>query len=387
MHSSTTDISSHSGPATAAMGEIKVLIAAGGTGGHVYPAIAIADALREISPDADILFVGTKKHMEWEAVPKAGYDIKSIWISGFHRRFTLKNLLFPVKLLSSMTQSFAILSDFDPHVVISCGGYAAGPIGWVATKRGIPLVIQEQNSFPGVTNRLLAKNAAMIFTAFKEAENYLPKEKITLAGNPTRKTLVKTDYEDSCNHFDFLNDKETLLILGGSGGAKAINEAISANIDFLHNELKLQIIWQCGPRYYDELHTNLHTDKYENLRLVDFIYDMPKAYAVADLVVSRAGALSCSELALTGKPSILIPSPNVAGDHQTKNAQSMVEEGAAELIKDADAKDTLGGLIEKLIFDQQKLKDMQQAALKLAKPKAADEIAKRIFELANEQVN
>ena len=185
MHSSTTDISSHSGPATAAMREARVLIAAGGTGGHVYPAIAIADALRAASSEVEVLFVGTKNHMEWEAVPEAGYDIKSIWISGFHRRFTLKNLVFPVKLLSSMTQSFAILSSFDPHVVVSCGGYAAGPVGWVAAKRGIPLVIQEQNSFPGVTNRLLAKNASVIFTAFRDADNYLPKEKITLAGNPS----------------------------------------------------------------------------------------------------------------------------------------------------------------------------------------------------------
>lgn len=387
MHSSTTDISSHSGPATVAMGETRVLIAAGGTGGHVYPAIAIADALKAVASDTDILFVGTKNHMEWEAVPKAGYDIESIWISGFHRRFTLKNLMFPIKLASSLAQSYSILSNYKPHVVVSCGGYAAGPVCWVAEKRNIPVVIQEQNSFPGVTNRLLAKKATAIFTAFKDADRHLPAGKTELTGNPTRKTLTEANRAKAYAHFNFSNDKSTLLILGGSGGAKTINEAMSASIEFLHDELGLQVIWQCGSRYYDELQTQLHDDNFEHLLLVDFIHDMPKAYAAADLVISRAGALSCSELALTGKPSILIPSPNVAGDHQTKNAQSMVQEGAAELVQDVDAKDTLSGLVEKLIFDQQKLKEMQQAALKLAKPGAADKIAHRILELVKKQVN
>lgn len=387
MHSSTKDISSQDAPATSAMSSPRVLIAAGGTGGHVYPAIAIADALKETYAGTEVLFVGTKDHLEWEAVPKAGYDIKSIWISGFHRRLTLKNIAFPVKLASSLVQSFGIISKFKPQVTVACGGYASGPVGWVSAKRNIPLVLQEQNSFPGVTTRILSKHAEKIFTAFKDADNYLPAGKTELAGNPTRKTLTRVDKNKAYKNFGFSADKQTLLVLGGSGGAKAINEAMAAHIEKLHNDLDLQIIWQCGARYYDELHMQLHTDNYDNLRLVDFLHNMPEAYAVANLVVSRAGALSCSELALTGKPSILVPSPNVAGDHQTKNARSMVEEGAAELLKDAEAKQTLSQLVRTLIFDQQKLNEMQQAALKLARPDAARQIAKEILEIAKEQVN
>lgn len=387
MHSTTKNISSPGAPATTAMSSPRVLIAAGGTGGHVYPAIAIADAIRELEQDARILFVGTKDHMEWEAVPKAGYDIKSIWISGFHRRLTLKNLLFPVKLMSSLVQSMAIISNFEPQVVVACGGYASGPVGWVAARKGIPLILQEQNSFPGVTTRLLSKHAQKIFTAFKDADNHLPEDKTEVAGNPTRKELSEADRKEAFEAFGFSDDKPTLLVLGGSGGAKTINDAMAAQIDNLHDRLDLQIIWQCGSRYYDELHTTLQTDRYDDLRLADFLYNMPEAYAVADLVVSRAGALSCSELALTGKPSILIPSPNVAGDHQTKNARSMAEDGAAELLKDEDAKENLSEIVEQLIFDQQRLQQMQQAALKLARPEASKEIAGKVLAITQEQRN
>lgn len=381
MHSTAKSISSHDGPSTTAMREPRILIAAGGTGGHVYPAIAIADALLERHTDMGILFVGTKNHMEWNAVPRAGYNIKSIWISGFHRRLTLKNLLFPVKLAASLVQSYAIISAFRPHLVVSCGGYAAGPIGWIAARRNIPLIIQEQNSFPGVTNRLLARDARRIFTAFKDAAGYLPKEKIALKGNPTRSTLTQADEESSYSSFRFSKEKLTLLVLGGSGGARVINEAMAQNIRQLHDEIGLQIIWQCGERYYDDLHTRLNTDEFEHLRLVDFLHNMPEAYAVADLVVSRAGALSCSELKLTGKPSILIPSPNVAGDHQTKNARSMVDEGAALLLKDAEARNRLPQLVREVIFDRARLAEMSGAALKLARPNAAGEIAGEILEL------
>ncbi len=381
MHSTAKNISSHDGPATAAMRKPRILIAAGGTGGHVYPAIAIADALREINRNSEILFVGTKNRMEWNAVPKAGYDIKNIWISGLHRRMTVKNLLFPVKLIASLVQSMNIIAAFRPHLVISCGGYVAGPVGWIASKRNIPLVIQEQNSFPGVTNRLLAKKADIIFTAFKEAEGYLPREKVILKGNPTRNTLTAVDKESAYRHFGFTKEQPTLLVLGGSGGARVINEAMSQNIGQLHNELGLQIIWQCGERYYDSLHTRLNTDGFERLRLVDFLHHMPEAYAAADLVVSRAGALSCSELELTGKPSILIPSPNVAGDHQTKNARSMVEQGAAVLLEDAEAKSKLPHLVREVIFDRARLRKMSEAALQLARPAAAAEIAEEILEL------
>lgn len=360
--------------------QLRVLIAAGGTGGHVYPAIAIADALKALQPGIAIKFVGTKTHMEWEAVPKAGYDIMSIWISGFHRRLTLKNLLFPIKLITSLVQSFKIISSFNPDAVISCGGYVAGPVGWVAAKKQVPLFIQEQNSFPGVTNRMLARNAEKVFTAFKDADHHFPVGKTVLVGNPTRKMLTDVNTQEAYNYFEFDDEKQTLLVLGGSGGAKAINEAMESNLDELHNGLKLQIIWQCGKRYFNDLQKALKTDDYNNLRLIDFLNNMPEAYAVADMVISRAGALSCSELALTGNASILVPSPNVAGDHQTKNARSMTESGAAELLKDDEAGDLLSKLVKDLMDNQDRLKAMQQAALKLARPHAANEIAQEILE-------
>ncbi|HCD51389.1 MAG TPA: undecaprenyldiphospho-muramoylpentapeptide beta-N-acetylglucosaminyltransferase [Balneolaceae bacterium] len=365
------------------MAKKRILIAAGGTGGHVYPAIAIADALKAADPETEIMFVGTRDHMEWEAVPKAGYEICNVWISGFHRRLTLKNLLFPIKLITSVFQSFGIIRNFKPQVMVSCGGYVAGPVGWVASKTGVKVVIQEQNSFPGVTNRMLAKSAKKIFTAFKEAENYLPADKITLTGNPTRGTLAQVSKEEGQNSFTFELFKPTLLIMGGSGGAKTINDAVRKNLDVLHDNAGLQIIWQCGSRYYDALAEEIETEDYPNLRLMAFIHNMPEAYAAADLVVSRAGASSCSEFMILGKPSVLIPSPNVAGDHQTQNARSMAEAGASELLPDKDAVDALPELVTRLISDQEKLQKMNIAAQSLAKPNAAHVIANEILELAN----
>lgn len=389
MHSAAKNISSHDRPDSAAMSnkKVKVLIAAGGTGGHVYPAIAIADALREKSTEIDILFVGTKTHMEWEAVSKAGYDITSIWISGLHRRFTLKNLLFPLKLVTSLVQSLRIVRSFNPDVAISCGGYASGPIGWIASKMGIPLVIQEQNSYPGVTNRILGRDADRIFTAFKDADHYFPLGSTKVAGNPTRKSLIQTDRPQAYDIFGFDDSKRTLLVLGGSGGAHSINEAMHHHIKTLHDELDLQIIWQCGKRYYDQLRRDVQPKNFENLRLKDFIHDMPAAYAVADLVISRAGALSCSELALTGKPSILVPSPNVAGDHQTKNARSMVNEGAAELVADDELNSALAEAVGEIITDEQRLNKMSQKAKQLARPEAAQTIATEVLHLANTKTN
>ncbi len=357
----------------------RILIAAGGTGGHVYPAIAIADAIKNEHADSEILFVGTKDHMEWKAVPKAGYKIKSVWISGFHRRLTLKNMLFPLKLVTSIVQSLGIVSSFKPQVMVSCGGYAAGPVGWVAGKRGVKVVIQEQNSFPGVTNRMLAKFASKIFTAFKEAAKYLPSDKIVESGNPTRNTLDKVEKSVGLNSFDFDDSKPVLMVLGGSGGAKTINDAVKENLKKLSD---LQVIWQCGSRYIDALMEEVDLKENNNVRLTAFIDNMPEAYAAADLIVSRAGASSCSEFMMTGKPSVLIPSPNVAGDHQTQNAQSMVDAGASELLKDADAVNALPELVHSLIRDQEKLKEMNKAALRLAKPDAAKMIAKEILELA-----
>lgn len=362
----------------------RILIAAGGTGGHVYPAIAIADALKAENPNTEILFVGTKNHMEWTAVPKAGYAIKNVWISGFQRRLTFKNLLFPVKLFTSLLQSFNIVSTFKPHVMVSCGGYVAGPVGWAAAKKSVDLVIQEQNSFPGVTNRMLAKFAKIIFTAFDEAKNYFTESNIQLVGNPSRSTLTKVSKADGLKAFNFTDDKRVLLAMGGSGGAKTINTTIFKNLEMLK---QFQVIWQCGSRYYDELTTQFDTEKHPNIKLMPYIENMPEAYAAADVVMSRAGASSCAELLLTGKPSILVPSPNVAGDHQTKNAESMVEIGASILLKDNEASEKLNEILVPLFEDSKKIEKMSDSAIRNAKPDAAQKIAQEILILAKNRLN
>jgi UDP-N-acetylglucosamine--N-acetylmuramyl-(pentapeptide) pyrophosphoryl-undecaprenol N-acetylglucosamine transferase len=386
MTTATMNISSTDTPVVA--GEpIRVLLAAGGTGGHVYPAIAIADAIKERSPDSEILFVGTRDRMEWQAVPKSGYVIKSVWISGFHRRLTPQNLLFPVKLITSIIQSYSILNSFKPDVVISCGGFAAGPVGWVAARKGIPIVIQEQNSYPGVTNKLLAKYASLIFTAFEDAAGYLPKEKISLTGNPVRKQLSKSDRSVSLDQFGFKKKKPVLLVLGGSGGALALNNAMMEHIEELHDSLGIQIIWQCGKKYYDDLKQKVEVEEFSGLRLVPYIENMPAAYSAADLVLTRAGASTCSELMLLGQPAILVPSPNVAGDHQSKNAQSMVDAGAAVGLNEKKLVEKLPDTVKQIIFDHEKLKMMSRAMSGLAKPDAASTIAKEIYTLVTSRDN
>lgn len=377
------NINQHTGAhtGTSNVSPTRILLAAGGTGGHVYPAIAIADAVKKLSSGSDVLFVGTRDRMEWQAVPGAGYNIKSVWISGFHRRLTPQNLLFPIKLMVSLVQSYSILKRFKPDIVVACGGFAAGPVGWVAAKLGIPLAIQEQNSYPGVTNRLLAKNAVKIFTAFEAAEQYLPKEKIELTGNPVRSSLSVSDKSEALTHFGFSSDKPVLLILGGSGGALAINDAVAARLDILHNDAGLQIIWQCGKKYYDEILESFDLDAYPNLKLMGYIDDMPAAYGAATLVLTRAGASTCSELMMIGKPSVLVPSPNVAGDHQTKNAAAMVAEGASLLILEEELEEALTDRVPSILKDEGKLAKMSGAALELAKPGAAKQIADKLFEL------
>lgn len=365
----------------------RILIAAGGTGGHIFPAIAIADALRSRSEETEIAFVGTKNHMEWFVVPNAGYPIYNIWISGIHRRITPKNLMFPMKLGVSLWQSRGILEKFKPDIVIGCGGYVTGPIGYEAYRAKIPLVLQEQNSYPGLTNRLLSRYAKLIFTAFPQADRFFPENRTLLCGNPTRKSLQRADAESAYSKFGFVHDKHTLLILGGSGGARTINMTILNNLDALHNELDLQIIWQCGTRYYDTYKKEIQLKKYPRLILIDFLEHMPEAYKVSDLVISRAGASSCAELMVLGKPSILVPSPNVAGDHQTKNARAMVENGAAILIKDNEFDQRLIEETRELVGHPDRLKMMSEAALKLAKPDAADRIAAKIMEIITKNNN
>ncbi|HKJ32520.1 MAG TPA: undecaprenyldiphospho-muramoylpentapeptide beta-N-acetylglucosaminyltransferase [Balneolales bacterium] len=359
----------------------RILIAAGGTGGHVFPAISIADALRDQNESVIIEFVGTKDKIEWKVVPEAGYPIHNIWISGFHRRLTMKNLLFPLKLFSSIIQSYQIIRKFSPDIVVACGGYVAGPIGWVASQKRIPLVLQEQNSFPGVTNRLLAKYALIIFTAFKQADRYFPDGKTKLLGNPVRKSLLQFDISEAYHHFGFSSDKPTLAVLGGSGGAKAINEAMRQTLDRLHDELHLQIIWQCGSRYAEETKQKIDESKYSNLRLMPFIDKMEDVYAISDLVISRAGAGSCAELMVTGKPAILVPSSNVAGDHQTKNAEAMVENGAAVMISDNELANKLFSTTDHLFNHKDQLNEMAEAAKSIAIPDASDKIASQIINL------
>lgn len=378
--STAKNISTKSSTSTA--DPIRVLLAAGGTGGHVYPAISIADAIVKKDPDAAVLFVGTRDRMEWKTVPKAGYDIKSVWISGFHRRLTPQNLLFPFKLMTSIFQSYSILRSFKPDIIVACGGFAAGPIGWVAQKLGIPVVLQEQNSYPGVTNRLLAKKANKIFTAFEAAKEFLPAEKITLSGNPVRSELELTNKTDAAKKFDFDSGKPVLLILGGSGGAFAINRAIKNHLDELHNKLGVQIIWQCGLRYYDDLSDFIKPENYKNLRLMEFIEDMSTAYSASDLVLTRSGASTCSELMMIGKPAVLVPSPNVAGDHQTKNAEAMARNDASIVLPESELDKSMVNVLNDLLFNKEKLFAMSRLTKALAKPDAADTIAEEIFRIA-----
>jgi UDP-N-acetylglucosamine--N-acetylmuramyl-(pentapeptide) pyrophosphoryl-undecaprenol N-acetylglucosamine transferase len=354
---------------------LRVLIAAGGTGGHVYPAIAIADALKRAHPDTTIIFAGTRSHMEWTTVPKAGYAIKSVWISGFHRQFTLKNLLFPLKLVVSLIQSIFIILKFKPDVVLSCGGYVAGPVGWVGAKWGIPLIVQEQNSFPGVTNRMLGKHAARIYTAFDDAKRYFPKADVSMVGNPVRSHMKLAARPPSLASFSFDTTRKTVLVMGGSGGAARINEAMTHNIGGLHHDLKMNVIWQCGPRYFPALSTKIDVSTYPNLRLVPYLDDISLAYAAADIVVSRSGAGSIAELTVVGKPMILVPSPHVAGDHQTHNAKSVADRGAAELLTDEEVVRELIPTIQRLLNDELTLTKMSEAAFQMAHPDAADIIA------------
>ncbi len=361
----------------------RVLIAAGGTGGHVFPAIAIADAIRRHVPQCEITFAGTRDHIEWEAVPRAGYSILPIWISGFHRSFTLKNLLFPIKLVTALWQSMRIVSRIDPHVVICCGGFVSGPVGRVAGWKGKALMLQEQNSFPGVTNRLLSKKATCIFTAFEDAANHFPVKKVRLFGNPVRSDILRGSASDAASAYNFSTDRKTVLVMGGSGGAKAINEAMIKHIHYLHHELHLQIIWQCGKRYLGDIMTRIDQSRYPNLRLLSFVESMPNTYALADLVVCRSGAGTLAELMVLGKPSILVPSPHVAGDHQRHNAESISKNGAAAVLGDAELEEKLARLVASLINDGRKLSEMSRHALEMAHPQADEHIAKEIITLTH----
>ncbi len=359
----------------------KIILSGGGTGGHIYPAIAIANELKQRFPEAQFLFVGAKNRMEMDKVPQAGYEIEGLWISGIQREFTLKNLSFPFKLMSSLLKARKIINKFKPDVVIGTGGFASGPLLQVATSKGIPSLIQEQNSYPGITNKLLSKKANKICVAYDGLDRFFPKEKIIKTGNPVRQGLldIDTKKEQAQVNFELSKDKKTLFVLGGSLGAKRINELIEKELDFIlaHN---MQVIWQCGKLYFDQYKIYNNT---KHVQVHAFINQMDLAYAASDVIISRAGASSVSELCIVGKPVIFIPSPNVAEDHQTKNAMAIVNEKAALLIKEDELDVDFENKFSQLMASMEKQNELSENIKKLALVDATKQIADEVEILLN----
>lgn len=363
------------------MQPLKVVISGGGTGGHIFPAIAIAKALQKRNPQTQILFVGAKGRMEMEKVPAAGYKIVGLDIAGIQRKFDLRNLLIPYKVVKSLWQAHKILKEFKPDIVIGVGGYASAPTLYMAAQMDIPTVIQEQNSYAGLTNKILAKRVAAICVAFNNMDAYFPANKIVLTGNPVREDLqdITGKREEALKHFNLVPDKKTLLVIGGSLGARTINNALFDGLPMLNDEA-VQVIWQTGKFFYGKAQ-----EKNSNtVKVFDFINRMDLAYAAADVVVSRAGALSIAELCLTGKPCILVPSPNVAEDHQTKNAMALVNENAAQLVKDAEAKRMLVNSALYLLHDENRQKQLAQTIRTLAIPNASERIVDEVYKIVPE---
>ena len=364
--------------------ELRVIISGGGTGGHIFPAVSIANAVKAMRPDAKILFVGALGRMEMQRVPAAGYEIKGLPICGFDRKNLLKNVKVLYKIWKSQRMAKKIIKDFRPQVAVGVGGYASGPTLNKAAAMGIPCLIQEQNSYAGVTNKLLAKKAEKICVAYEGMERFFPAEKIILTGNPVRQALLETTItrEDAIRSFGLDPAKKTILLVGGSLGARTINESMLRHLDLI-KESGLQFIWQTGKYYSAEIAERLKGQELPNLKVTDFITDMGSAYRAADLVISRAGASSISEFCHIGKPVILVPSPNVAEDHQTKNALALSTRDAAIYIKDAEAPDILLQTAIDTVNDDAKLKSLSENVLKLALPDSANIIAKEVINLAN----
>ena len=364
--------------------ELRVIISGGGTGGHIFPAVSIANAVKAMRPDAKILFVGALGRMEMQRVPAAGYEIKGLPICGFDRKNLLKNVKVLYKIWKSQRMAKKIIKDFRPQVAVGVGGYASGPTLNQAAAMGIPCLIQEQNSYAGVTNKLLAKKAEKICVAYEGMERFFPAEKIILTGNPVRQALLDTTIsrEDAIRSFGLDAEKKTILLVGGSLGARTINESMLRHLDLI-KESGLQFIWQTGKYYSAEIADRMKGQDLPNLKVTDFITDMGAAYRAADLVISRAGASSISEFCLIGKPVILVPSPNVAEDHQTKNALALSTRDAAIYIKDADAPNSLIQTAIETVNDDAKLKSLSENVLKLALPDSANIIAKEVINLAN----
>lgn len=364
--------------------ELRVIISGGGTGGHIFPAISIANAIKAQHPDAQILFVGAEGRMEMKRVPAAGYDIKALPICGFDRKNLLKNISVLFKIFKSQKMAKKIIKDFRPMVAVGVGGYASGPTLNVAESLGIPTLLQEQNSYAGVTNKLLARKASKICVAYENMDRFFPKEKIILTGNPIRQDLTDNDLtkEQVCERFKMQPDKPTILIIGGSLGAQTLNRSVMTKLNEIAKS-DIQIIWQCGGYYFNQILEEL-TQKGQpnNLFVTDFISNMKEAYTAADLVVSRAGAGSISELCCLGKPVILVPSPNVAEDHQTKNALALVDKEAALYIKDSDAERRLIPLAIETVQNKEKLKNLSKNIKTMAYPDAAKTIAEEVYKLA-----
>ena len=365
--------------------ELRVIISGGGTGGHIFPAVSIANAVKALRPDAKILFVGALGRMEMQRVPAAGYEIKGLPICGFDRKNLLRNVVVLYKIWKSQRMAKKIIRDFRPQVAVGVGGYASGPTLNKAASMGIPCLIQEQNSYAGVTNKLLAKKAAKICVAYEGMERFFPADKIMLTGNPVRQALLDTTvtHEEALRSLGLDPSKKTILLVGGSLGARTVNESVLQHLDLVKNS-DIQFVWQTGKYYYANIQEQLKGQDIPNLKVMDFITDMGAAYKAADLVISRAGASSISEFCLIGKPVILVPSPNVAEDHQTKNALALANRDAALYVKDADAPATLLQLAINTVGDEAKLQSLSENVLKMALPNSADIIAKEVINLAEQ---
>ncbi|HWY12895.1 MAG TPA: undecaprenyldiphospho-muramoylpentapeptide beta-N-acetylglucosaminyltransferase [Bacteroidia bacterium] len=366
------------------MNQLKIILSGGGTGGHIFPAVSIANEIKSIVPDAEILFVGALGKMEMEKVPAAGYKIIGLPIAGIQRKLTLANLKFPFLLIKSILKARSIVKEFKPNVVVGTGGYASGPLLRAATSMGIPALIQEQNSYAGVTNKWLSKKASKICVAYEGMEQFFPKEKIILTGNPVRQDIKDVDQKraEGQKFFDLDPNKKTLLVVGGSLGAKGINEAMGSGLQALAGN-NIQLIWQTGKPYFEtaKQQTSSFTDK--SIKAVDFISRMDLAYAVADCVISRAGAGAVSELCIVKKPIILVPLATAAEDHQTKNAMSLVNKQAAILVKDSEAKSKLINEAVILMNDSNKQEQLKKNISPLALFNSANVIAKEVLKLAN----
>ncbi len=361
----------------------KVIISGGGTGGHIFPALSIANALKRLDKDIEILFVGAEGKMEMEKVPEAGYKIVGLPVRGLQRRLTLSNLKVLWNLWRSLKKAKRVVQEFKPDVVVGVGGYASGPIGKVAANAGIPLVLQEQNSYAGVTNKLLAKKAAKICVAYEGMERFFPKEKIIFTGNPVRKDLLNAANEraEGIAFYGLDADKKTVLVTGGSLGAGSINKAMVRWLEKIAGWKNVQVIWQCGSYYHKELEEQLKGRMPANVKFMPFLKRMDLAYACADLVVARAGAGTISELCLLGKAAVLVPSPNVAEDHQTKNAMALVNKQAAVMVKDSEVVERLGEVMERLLQDDEERKSLSEHILTLAMKDSDEVIAREILKI------